>query len=374
MAGGAKPSVKPCHMNTPLDTPIPHHFPIHNADAPKSTLSGLGKALQSGNYDFFWTKCSKIPAPMYGASVAGDEQNIYVAAGCAQDIRTYDRIYWYKIKKGRWSELPSPGHNLGILCMVDGKLNVFGGRDVINKMSSNKVSTLDPVTKSWIRCFPDMIIVRTKPGVVVYLEHIIVAGGAFSKDNFTDCIEILNWQLPQLEWEQVDITLPVPMWAINLTVSSDKVFIVGYTQAKGRSASAYHISVTAIVDKALTENWVKICSAPHHDTALVPYSSPPIIVGGNSRDEASSDICIYSPLENCWKTCASLPSPRISTAVASVYDDAIIVIGGNTKAKTIESAMTSTLDTVELGRLKQLNKVIVPARARVEIVYDIQSL
>ena len=372
----AKPSVKPRHMNTPPHIPVPRHSPIH--DTPKSTLSGLGKALQSGNYDFTWTKCTKIPAPMYGASVAGDDQDIYVAAGCAPDIRTYERIYWYKIKNGKWTELPSPGHNLGILCMVNGKLNVFGGCDEINKFSSKKVSTLDPDTKSWIRYFPDMIKVRTKPGVAVYLEHIIVAGGALDKNHCTDCIEILDWQQPQFEWERVDITLPVPMWAMNLTVSGDKVFIVGYTQAKGRSASAYHISVTAIIEQPLysneepTENWVKVCSAPHHDTALVPYSNPPIVVGGSSRDEASSDISIYSPSENCWKTCGSLSSPRINAAVASVYDNSIIVIGGNTKAKTFESAMMSTLDLIELGKLKQLNKPTVPPRARVEIVHDVR--
>ena len=376
----AKPSVKPRHVNTPPDTPIPRHSPIHNPDSPKPTLSGLGKALQSGNYDFTWTKHTNIPAPMYGASVAGDGQNIYVAAGCAPDIRTYERIYWYKIKNGRWTELPSPGQNLGILCMVNGKLNLFGGRDAISKLSTNKVLTLDPDTNLWIRYFPNMIKLRTKPGVAVYLEHIIVAGGALDKSNFTDSIEILNWQLPQLEWERVDITLPVPMWAMNLTVSGDKVFIVGYTQAKGRSASAYNISVTAIVEPPLysneepTENWVKICSAPHHDTALVPYSDPPIVIGGSSRDEASSDISIYSPSENCWKTYASLSSPRINVAATSVYDDSIIVIGGNTKARTVESAMTSTLDTVELGKLKQLNKPTVPPRARVEIAYDMHNV
>ena len=125
---------------------------------------------------------------MYGTSVAEDEQNIYMAAGCALDIRTYDRIYWYKIKNGRWTKLSSPGQNLEIMCMVNGKLNVFGGH-------VNKVSILDPDSKSyaWFKYFPDMIKIRTKPFVVVYLEQIIVAGGALDKNNFTDCTEILNW-------------------------------------------------------------------------------------------------------------------------------------------------------------------------------------
>ena len=362
-----KPIVKP-RLSTPPTTPTPQHY-SRAATSSKSAPLGFGEALQTGNYEIGWTRCTDLPDPMYGASVAGDNQNIYVAAGCAPNVDTYDKIFWYKIKNGRWSQLPSPGHNLGVLCMVDGKLNVFGGHNAVDKTATNKVSTLLPDTNSWIRHFPNMVNVRTKPGVAVYMEHIIVAGGARDKVNFNNDIEILNWQQPHLEWERVDVILPVPMWAMSLTISSDKVYIVGYTQAKGRSASVYQLPVTAILEQGFysnespTEYWVKLRSAPHHDTALVPGSDPPVIVGGNSHGLGTNDICVYSPSENCWKTCALLTSPRINVAVASVYDDSIIVVGGNTKGKTVELAMESTLTTVELGKLKSLKNTAILSKA-----------
>ena len=362
-----KPRVKP-RLSTPPTTPTPYGG--GGAAAFISDPLSLGEALQSGNYEFGWTRCANLPDPMYGASVAGDHQNIYVAAGCAPNVDTYNKIFWYKIKSGRWSQLPSPGHNLGILCMVDGKLNVIGGHNAIDKIATNRVSTLFPDTNSWVGHFPDMVNVRTKPGVAVYMEYIIVAGGARDKTNFNDDIEILNWQQPHLAWERVDIVLPVPMWAMSLTVSSDKVYIVGYTQAKGRSASVYQIPVTAILEQGFysnespTDHWVKLRSAPHHDTALVPGSDPPVIVGGNFHGHATKDISIYSPSENCWKTCASLTSPRINVAVASIYGDSIIVIGGNTKGTTVEVAMQSTLTTVELGKLKPLKSPAILSKAK----------
>lgn len=373
--GSPKPSIKPRHCNTPPTTPTPQRQSSLDATAPKSAISNVGEAFHSGNYQISWTRCADLPAPLYGASVAGDDQNIYVAAGCAPDVYTYDQIFCYKIKNGRWSRLCSPGHNLGVLCVIDGRLSVFGGHDAIDKTATNRVSTLVPDTKSWIGYFPNMISVRTKPGVTVYLEHIIVAGGARDRVNFNDDLEILNWHQPHLEWERVDMTLPVPMWAMSLTVSNDKLIIVGYTQAKGRSASVYQIPVTAITEQQLytnespTDNWVKLCSAPHHDTGLVPYTNPPVIVGGNSRGIATADISVYSPSEDCWKTCASLSSPRINVAVTGVYNDSIIVIGGNTRGRTVDCAMESTLTTVELGKLRQLNKPATFPRAGVENAY-----
>ena len=317
---------------------------------------------------------------MYGASVAGDDQAIYVAAGCAPNVNTYDYIFKYRFETNRWSRLPSPGHSHGILCMIDGRLNVFGGYSAVDRSASNKVSTLTPDKNLWIGYYPNMINVRTKPGVVIYKHHIIVAGGARDKTTFNNDIEILNWQQPcaHLAWEQVDITLPVPMWAMSLTVSGDKLYIVGYSQAKGRSTSVYQIPLMAIIEQPLHPNelppndWVKLSSVPHHDTSVIPYSDPPVVLGGHSRGKAIMGISFYSASENCWKTCATLSSARTSVAVANIYSDSIIVVGGNTKGGSVEAALGSSLTTVELGQLRHLSK---PAkfpmsRNRNDNVYD----
>ena len=366
-----KPAVKPRQMVTPPTTPIQsRNSPVHVAAPSPASFSSFAEGLQTGNYNISWTRCTELPSPMYGASVAGDEESIYVAAGCAPNPNTYDYIFQYKIKTGRWSKIPSPGHNLGILCMIDGRLNVFGGHDAVDKSASNKVSTLITDRKLWFGYYPNMINVRTKPGVVIYKDHIIVAGGARDKTTFNNDIEILNWQQPHLSWERVDIDLPVPMWAMSLTVSDDYLCIVGYTQAKGRSASVYRIPAMAILEQPLysnespTDTWVKLCSAPHHDTNLIPYSNPLVVVGGNSHGKPTMEISFYSTSENCWKSCALLSSARINVAVANVRSDSIIVVGGNTKGGTVEAAMGTTLTTVELGQLRRLSKPATFPRSR----------
>lgn len=295
---------------------------------------------------------------MYGASVAVSEQNVYVTAGCAPSHDICWKVFCYDTVSDRWSYLPSPDHAFGILCMVDGKLNLFGGNNSDNT-ATNKVSTFNSRFNKWVSHFPAMLKKRNKPGVAVYLEHVIVAGGARNINTFNDDIEILNWQQLPLQWQQVDVTLPVPMWMISFTISSDNMLIVGYTQAKGRSTSVYQLPIKSILEQPVYSNqmknhtWKRLCPAPNHDTALVPCSNPPVIVGGNFRGQATADIIVYSISENRWKNCASLSGPRINVAVASIYDDTIIVFGGYTSGRNVEAAMESSLTTVEMGKVEE---------------------
>ena len=291
---------------------------------------------------------------MYGASVAVSDQNAYITAGVAPDCHIYHQVFCYNITNDRWSCLPSPKQTLGILFMADGKLHILGGNDADNT-TTNKVLTFDPDTKKWTQYFPNMLKERIKPGVVAYLQYIIVMGGAKDKTNFHDDIEILNSQQLPFQWQQVGITLPVPMWTVSATVSGDKLLIVGYNQAKGRSTSVYQLPVKLLLKfpQVVQNNaWVRLCSAPHHDAVLVPYSNPPVIIGGNFRCHPTSTISVYNPSENRWKNCASLSGPRINVAVANIYDDTIIVFGGHAIGGSVEVAMDSSLTTVEMGKVE----------------------
>ena len=288
---------------------------------------------------------------------------MYVTAGVAPDYDTYQKVFCYDIANDCWSQLPSPEQSLGILFMVDGKLNILGGNNSDNN-ATNRVFTFDPDTNKWISHYPDMLQSRILPGVAVYLQHVIVAGGAEDKTSFHDDIEILNSQLSPLQWRRVDITLPVPMWTISLTLSGDKLLIVGYYQAKGRSTSVYQLPVRSLLKQQPLHTdqlkWVKLCSAPHHGAALVPRSNPAVIIGGNFCGCATANISVYNGSENCWTNCASLSSPRINVAVASIYNDTIIVIGGHTSGANVEAAMDSSMTMVEIGKVEAVAKLEEP--------------
>ena len=120
------------------------------------------------------------------------------------------------------------------------------------------------------------------------------------------------------------------------------------------------VNITASIDgqhnSATSSRWTKLTAATHAYTALVPGSSPPLIVGGwNHSDQTSTaDIKMYDNSDHSWRSVGSLSSARYYVAVAAVDNNAIVVIGGCTKGgKT--NRTSSSLTIVELGEAELLH-------------------
>jgi len=123
---------------------------------------------------------------------------------------------------------------------------------------------------------------------------------------------------------------------------------------------AYKIPVTNITSIDQQHNsdtltkWTELTAVDHWGTVLVPSSSPPVVVGGNGciskGGTPTTDIKMYENSIKSWKKIGSLSSVRSAVAVAAVYNNAIIVIGGYTKAGSIADHDSSSLTVVELGQ------------------------
>ena len=159
-----------------------------------------------------------LPVPLVHASVAVQHHKIYVTGESAVEDAAH-QVYVYDINYNQWDRLPPSGHYYGIPHIIGGKLAIIGGRLSATKKRTNKVSTFDEDSQTWTSYYPDLLSVRSAPGVVSHLEHVIVAGGVrpIAKDDDTpvaqDDIEILNW-IENSHWRKVSIKLPVPMHLI----------------------------------------------------------------------------------------------------------------------------------------------------------------
>ena len=98
-------------------------------------------------------------------------------------------------------------------------------------------------------------------------------------------------------------------------------------------------------------------AADHWHIALVPSSSPPVLFGGEDRTGTipTADIKMYDNFNKSWKKIGSLASARSQVAVAAVYNNAIVVIGGCTKGGSMADAKSSSLTVVELGQAELLH-------------------
>ena len=162
------------------------------------------------------------------------------------------------------------------------------------------------------------------------------------------------------------------MYGFTPTISDDHLLIVGYCGADMKSyKGAYKIpvaSITASIDQQQNSDtptkWTKLTGADHWLTSLVPSSSPPVIVGGkehvNDGGMPTADIKMYDNSNKSWKKVGSLSSARSAVAVAAVYNNAIVVIGGSTKGDTIANLESSSLTVVELGQAELLHISLIP--------------
>ena len=319
-------------------------------------------ALTSGRYRIKWTQLADLPVPLYGAYVAVQHHKIYVTGDSPVEDAEH-QVYVYDINTDQWGQLPPSGHYYGIPHIIGGKLVIIGGRLSATKKITNKVSTFDEDSQTWTSYYPDLLSVRSRPGVVSHLEHVIVAGGGLDDDSDYDDIEVLSW-IENSHWRKVSIKLPVPMHAFTPIVSDDHLLIAGYCGADNKGYNGVcKISVPNITlsggqqhNSDTSTKWTKLTVADHWDTALVPSSSPPVVVGGqDTTGKATADIKMYDNSNKSWKKIGSLSSARSSVAVAAVYNNAIIIIGGCSKVDTTANAESSIVTVVELGQAELLH-------------------
>ena len=316
-------------------------------------------ALQSGCYELTWEKCASLPSPMYAASAVLHKENIYVMAGAAPQRDTLDYVFSYNINNNEWSTLPPPGHYHGVLQILNDKLTVIGGVDNATDEVTNNVSTFNNNSNNWSSEFPNMMMPRSKPGVVIHEDHVIVLGGAIDDDTLFDDIEILNLTQP-FQWMKSNIKLPQPMFAISLTISHDQLYIVGYITSGTRYPTAYQLPVASIITSTTqpptsgqSVDWNKLPDAPHYNTALLPHSYPPVIIGGGDKIQGvpTSDVAILDMTKQKWSMVASLSTAKAGVAVVPINHESVLIIGGSSscKDKDIAGAEAHSISSVEKG-------------------------
>ena len=299
---------------------------------------------------------------MWGAYATVINTTLYICGGwCPNDTRKIYNVYKYQLDKNQWSVLPPLLQYYGIPVNTDNQLTVIGGKHSTAYKATAQVTTF--TDNKWTNTYPNLSVARVLPAVVPYHQYVIVAGGQCDDETAVDTIEVLDMTMSH--WMIVNTLLPKPMYRMSATICADSFTIVGYHGADvKRSTRAFIIpideiisqqqqtqqSLTSSTDKDNTK-WHTLADAPYWKTALVPNTSPPVIIGGDDKqDNTVNDITIYDDTKNRWKKIASLPINCAFTTVA-VINDCIIVMGGASDTKTTETCDATALSDVNVGQL-----------------------
>ena len=299
---------------------------------------------------------------MWGAYATVINTTLYISGGVCPNGDDMHNVYKYELDKNQRSVLPPLQQYYGIAVNTDNQLTVIGGRHCTTNKPTTQVTTF--TNNRWNNdTYPNLSVARVLPAVVPYHQYVIVAGGLGDDETALDTIEVLN--VSSCHWMIVNTHLPEPMYRISATVCADSFTIVGYDSADNiRYNVTYTISIDEIISQqqqtqqSLTSStdkdntkWHTLATTPYWSTALVPNTSPPVIIGGeDEQDNTVNDITMYDDTNNRWKKIASLPINCAYTTVA-VINDCIIVMGGASDTKTAETCDTTALSDVNVGQL-----------------------
>ena len=299
---------------------------------------------------------------MYAAYAAVINSTLYISGGwCPNDATKIYNVYKYELDNNQWSVLPPIQQYYGIPVNISDQLTIISGRCSAPPYKvSNQVITYS--NNKWINTYPNLSVGRANPAVVSYHHYVIVAGGKGDHNNFLDIIEVFN--TTESHWMIVNTHLPKPMYQISATICGDSFTIVGYTGA-GNSGyrEMFKIPIEGIIsprqqihslssaDKDNTK-WHQLADAPYWNAALVPNTSPPIIIGGNNEiNNTVDDITMYDDKRNKWNKISSLPINCAFTTVAVINHQSIIVMGGCSDKRSAERINATALSDVKVGQL-----------------------
>jgi len=215
----------------------------------------LMSTLTSGRYHIKWSRLADLPYPMYSAYAAVQGNKIYIAGGTSSVDNAKQLVYVYDINTDHWGQLPPSGHYYSVPHIIGGKLAIIGGCLSATKQRTNKVSTFDETSQTWMSYYPDLLSVRSRPGVATHLEHVIVAGGVKGTATrvIQNDIEVLDW-IRRSHWRKACIHLPVPMYFFTPIIADGHLCIVGYRGVdKQCHKDAYKIPVPCLQDYKKTK-------------------------------------------------------------------------------------------------------------------------
>ena len=304
-------------------------------------------------------KCSNLPVAMRLAHATVINDTLYIGGGHCTTANDNYYMFSYKLIDDQWMTLPLLPQCFGVPTNINNQLCYTGGQDYSTSRATNKVITLH--NHHWVTQYPNMVMARQRHTAVTYQHYTIVAGGYGEHGSTLDTIEVFNSNNNQ--WTILSTHLPQPMRNINATTCNQSFIIARYTTADGRANNGtFIISMDSLVgadQQSLTSStseddnkWSQLCSTPYWHTAIVPNTSPPVIIGGeDNQRKAVDNISLYDDSSDSWRTVSSLPISCTQATVATI-NDVIIVAGGCTDHSTMETATATTLTSVVLGQLQ----------------------
>ena len=230
---------------------------------------------------------------------------IFSRTGCGTSFSNYRRVS--QATKGSdfndlisFNTLANQTQKTGFrLCVEDtGESTLIGG-EVCPEKSTSKLMTWTGV--SWQELYPAMHTARSKPGVLLVEDYILVSGG-IADGRAVDTIEVMNVNTRQ--WIKANLKLPRPLAQHIMALCGEYIYIYHWNSFICRMEKKNCIASLTGKEES---SWQQIEKAPPA-ASLLQHSVQPVIAGikGILTYEKKKWISIGEHLSVYYTTMASL--------------------------------------------------------------------
>jgi len=276
------------------------------------------------------------------ADVEGDIA--YFRIGCDPTVHAYDS------SNSKWLSIypECPFIRFGI-AMINGLLTAIGGLQDGKVIGTLLSLTGEGRNKQWSEKFKPMPTKRLFPGILCYKKLLIIAGGTssvFGEDSLST-VEVMDTKT--LDWK-VAKCLPHPFTEAWLTVSGDKVYMLGGNICKSPSKTAFTCSLNDLYDRS--GKWDTIPNVPVYNATCATVDGQLLAVGGKKSFEEgmtnSSAIYAYNPTEKSWSIKYHMKTARSFCLAAALPNNILMVIGGLMQGLSLHNEATNEIEIISI--------------------------
>ena len=223
---------------------------------------------------------------------------------------------------------------------------MVGGKDKTTSKTTNTIFMFNENSLQWVEFYSAMPAEVTRPAVIGYQNHLIVAGDT---DKWTADVYVLNTITN--EWKMSE---PLPHAGYYHTVLiEDTIYLMFQFVYENEEESTMELKpilraqVPTLVSGVMTGVWEMVTNTLYYHSSLITIGNTLLIVGGSNEqfsDNNTDSIHFYDHTTNKWTKIGQLPEP-ISACHCINLSGELFVLGGhrNSSVYSVKPHFTTAL-------------------------------
>ena len=275
-----------------------------------------------------WRDGPRAPFPTYGESVAVSREVAYFRDGVSSS-----KVLMYNSMTQQWTVLPECPKKYFSIAVVNGLLTAVGGQKLL---ATPTKSLLSLSQQKWIEQFPPMTYCHYSPAVATTNTSLIVAGG-WGPDEKKVAVEVMDTETSH--WSTV-ASLPHPLAQATAAICGGRMYIGGgVTSGSVWTKSVLVCEVRDLLQSATPQSqtparahslhvWREIAELPVDRYSLISLQDQLLAIGGESRDDVTSEVRQYDVTTNSWSVMSHMHMKRCHSLAAVLPNNRVMVVGG----------------------------------------------